>query len=275
MTSAALLAGCSTGLAVTFAGGARSAARRRLRPARSLLPDSVLPESVAALPQEPTGRSALLACAVAVVAIVVTLGWAPVLFGAAPTALVVVRGRWRADVTARREAARCAGQLPRAADLVAACLDAGATPADALDIVRQHVGDPLAARLAPAAGALRAGADPLAAYADPLRAGADQLPAHAGKLAMRWVARSREDPARSLVRALARAIDSGAPVAATVAAVADEERRRQRWSAEAAARRAGVLAVGPLVVCFLPAFVLLGVVPVILGIASDVLGGLR
>jgi pilus assembly protein TadC len=77
-----------------------------------------------------------------------------------------------------------------------------------------------------------------------------------------------------LVRALGRALDSGAPVATTVAAVADEQRRRRRWAAEAAARRAGVLAVAPLALCFLPAFVLLGVVPVVLSIAADVLGGL-
>ena len=78
----------------------------------------------------------------------------------------------------------------------------------------------------------------------------------------------------ALVVALARAMESGAPWADTVAAVADDQRRRRRWSAEAAARRAGVLAVGPLVICFLPAFVLLGVVPVVLGIAAEVLGDL-
>jgi pilus assembly protein TadC len=69
-------------------------------------------------------------------------------------------------------------------------------------------------------------------------------------------------------------MDSGAPLADMVAAVADDQRRRRRWSAEAAARRAGVQAVGPLVLCFLPAFVLLGVVPVVLSIAAEVLGGL-
>ena len=107
-------------------------------------------------------------------------------------------------------------------------------------------------RLAPVAGALRSGVDPLGAYGD----------------------YGRNDPVRGLVAALARAMVSGAPLAETVAAVADDQRRRRRWSAEAAAHRAGVHAVGPLVVCFLPAFVLLGVVPVVLGIAAEVLGGL-
>jgi pilus assembly protein TadC len=256
MTSAAVLAGCSAGLAVALAGGARNVARLRLRNARSVL----LPEPVAVRAPEGSGRITLLFCSAAIATILMTLGWAPVLLGAAPMAVVMLGRRLRANALAREEAALCAGQLPRAADLVAACLDAGATPGDALDIVRRHVGDPLAARLVPAAGALRVGADPLQAYAE-----------HVGA---RRAARGHDDPARVLVRALARAMDSGAPVSATVAAVADEQRRRQRWAAEAAARRAGVLAVGPLALCFLPAFVLLGVVPVIVGVATHVLGGL-
>jgi pilus assembly protein TadC len=78
-----------------------------------------------------------------------------------------------------------------------------------------------------------------------------------------------------LARAFIRSDSTGAPIAETVTAVADDQRLAARWSAEAAARRAGVLAVGPLALCFLPAFVLTGVVPVIVAVASDVLEGLR
>ena len=56
--------------------------------------------------------------------------------------------------------------------------------------------------------------------------------------------------------------------------LADDERDRARWAAEAAAQRAGVRAIGPLVVCFLPAFVLVGVVPVVGGIAGQVVADL-
>jgi pilus assembly protein TadC len=56
-----------------------------------------------------------------------------------------------------------------------------------------------------------------------------------------------------------------------MSAVADEQRRVRRWQAEAAARKAGVLAVAPLVLCFLPAFILIGVVPVIVGVATEAL----
>lgn len=40
------------------------------------------------------------------------------------------------------------------------------------------------------------------------------------------------------------------------------------------ARRAGVLAVTPLVICFPPAFLLFGVVPAIVGLAAPLLAGL-
>jgi pilus assembly protein TadC len=72
-------------------------------------------------------------------------------------------------------------------------------------------------------------------------------------------------------RALARAADGGAPVAAAVSRLAAEARADARARGEQAARRVGVLAVAPLGLCFLPAFVLLGVVPVIVGLAGPLL----
>jgi pilus assembly protein TadC len=274
VTSAAVLAACTAGLAVALAGDGRDAARRRLRGVgRSH-------QGGRRRTPETAGAATLLSCGLALAAVLWTLGGVPAVLGAAPAALVMSARPLRARAVARRTAARCAAQLPRAADLVAACLEAGATPADALDVVREHLGGPLAVALGSAAGALRAGADPLQAYAGAAApegntGGGDDRAENRGH-GPAWRGRTREtdDPARLLVRALGRALDSGAPVATTVAAVADEQRRRRRWAAEAAARRAGVLAVAPLALCFLPAFVLLGVVPVVLSIAADVLGGL-
>jgi pilus assembly protein TadC len=181
-----------------------------------------------------------------------SFGRDPVLAALAPMLFLLARRRWAARSAALREHREVAAALPRFADLVAARLESGAAPADALDVVRRHLEGPLADRLAPVVGALRSGIDPLTVY----------------------VGHGRDDPLGSLVVALARAIDSGAPLADLVAAVADDQRRRRRWAAEAAARRAGVQAVGPLVLCFLPAFVLLGVVPVVLSIAAEVLADL-
>ena len=55
-------------------------------------------------------------------------------------------------------------------------------------------------------------------------------------------------------------------------ALAAESRASARAETEAAVRRAGVWVLAPLGACFLPAFVCLGVVPMVLGIAGDVFG---
>lgn len=79
-------------------------------------------------------------------------------------------------------------------------------------------------------------------------------------------------PLAPAARALSRAADGGAPVAAAVARLAAEARLDARARGEQAARRVGVVAVAPLGLCFLPAFVLLGVVPVVVGLAAPLLG---
>jgi pilus assembly protein TadC len=168
-------------------------------------------------------------------------------------ASVLWLSRQRSAAAARRRAEVVAAELPPAADLLATCLIAGATPADALQTVAEATHGPLADRLRQVAGALRLGAEPADA----------------------WGAVTRADPVAPLARAFIRSDATGAPIAETVTAVADDQRRVARWTAEAAARRAGVMAVGPLALCFLPAFILTGVVPVIVAVASDVLDGLR
>lgn len=251
-TETVLAAGCA-GLAVVVLGAPRAAARSRLQasaPARGGRRSRSRWLAVARVG----------ACAAGLLLAHRLLGGQLLLAGLAPAGLVALLRRSRARAARRRDRAAVAAELPRFADLLAGCLDAGAAPADALDVVRANVGGAVSARLASTAVALRAGADPLAAYAAGLsaRGGPDG-----------------DDPVRDVVRALSHALQSGAPLAASVAAVGREQRRRTRWAAEAAARRAGVLAVGPLVVCFLPAFVLLGVLPVVIGVAGAVLGDLR
>ncbi len=63
---------------------------------------------------------------------------------------------------------------------------------------------------------------------------------------------------------------SGAALAAGVADLAEQSRQEAAHSAVAAAERAGVVIAGPLGLCFLPAFVFLGIVPVIAGLAGQV-----
>ena len=73
---------------------------------------------------------------------------------------------------------------------------------------------------------------------------------------------------------MARAGEGGAPVAAAVARLAAEAREQARGRGVRRAERAGVLAVAPLGLCFLPAFVLLGVVPVVAGLVGPLLASL-
>lgn len=198
-------------------------------------------------------RRAWLLVAVMVVGLtVVAGGLAAVICGVAATALVLPVHRRRA--VAARTSAALARDVTRAAGLLAACLEAGAAPSEAVLAVAGVQDGPGAQLLRQAGCALRLGVDPATAWAP--------ATAHGG-------------PAGRLGRAFVRAAESGAPLAATVAALADDERERARWAAEAAARRAGVRAIGPLAACFLPAFLLLGVVPVVASVAADVLGGFR
>ena len=148
---------------------------------------------------------------------------------AVAAAALFVPSRRRATAAARRDS-RVARDLPRVADLMATCLEAGLAPADAVVLVCDVVGGPVRDTLLPVAAAIRVGLDPEAAWAG-------------------LAATGPGDAVRRVARALARAAATGAPLAETLATVADDERERLRWVAEAAARRAGVLAVGPLAAC--------------------------
>jgi pilus assembly protein TadC len=69
---------------------------------------------------------------------------------------------------------------------------------------------------------------------------------------------------------MARAQRSGAPVVAAVERLSDELARRSRAEVEDRARAVGVRAAVPLGVCLLPAFLLLGIVPLVVGLARSI-----
>lgn len=71
------------------------------------------------------------------------------------------------------------------------------------------------------------------------------------------------DPVRPLIRVLVSAERYGTPLADALQQVAVDVRTARRRHAETTARRLPVLLLFPLVVCVLPAFVLLTVVPVL------------
>lgn len=111
--------------------------------------------------------------------------------------------------------------------------------------------------LAVAAGG---GGSPEAARATVLRALADRgLPAPSGEHAA--------DDALSRLVALSRA--SGAPLAALARAEASEARAAERARARRSAEELAVRLMLPLGVCVLPSFLLLGVVPMLVGLLSS------
>jgi pilus assembly protein TadC len=92
--------------------------------------------------------------------------------------------------------------------------------------------------------------------------------------AMAWAnsASMADSHVDALLRLARRSASSGAALAQGVAELADQSRHEAADAASAAAERASVLIAGPLGLCYLPAFVCLGIVPVVAGLAGDVLG---
>lgn len=247
MTSGWIAVGLAAAAGFHLAG-APIAATRRLRPGLRAVPR---PGSSRGLPYWLRRRAPPLAVLAIIVLLLTGHGLPAALLASTAAAVLVPEHRQR--MAAVRRDSRVARDLPRMADLLAGVLEAGAAPHDALALVCDVVGGPLRADLLPVATSLRLGTDPDVAWSALVHG---------------------PGPVARLGRAMSRASVTGAPLAATIAGVAHDERERSRWEAEAAARRAGVRAVGPLAACFLPAFLLLGVVPVVAGVAGQVLGDL-
>lgn len=88
-----------------------------------------------------------------------------------------------------------------------------------------------------------------------------------------WAPVAENAEIESLARMARRSARSGASLADGISDLATERRLHAEDEAAAAAERAGVMISGPLGLCFLPAFVCLGIVPVVIGLAGSVLGG--
>lgn len=135
-------------------------------------------------------------------------------------------------------------------DLLAACLRSGLPTASAAGAVAEQAPEPLAEALRRAANLLALGAEPDIAW--------QQTGTHADTEALSRIAR--------------RSARSGSALADGLAELAAEHRSTVEDRGAAAAERAGVLISGPLGLCFLPAFLCLGIVPVVIGLAGRVLG---
>lgn len=139
-------------------------------------------------------------------------------------------------------------------DVLAVCLGAGMAVSAAAAAAAPSAPPTLGRVLRRAASLLALGADPAVAWSIPPGP------------------RQAADPQiDALLRLARRSASSGAALAGAVGELAEESRNDAAHAATAAAERAGVLIAGPLGLCFLPAFVCLGIVPVVAGLAGDVL----
>nr|WP_238342439.1 type II secretion system F family protein [Actinopolymorpha rutila] len=189
-------------------------------------------------------RSRMLAAALAGCAAVVVVGGVPGLVLGAVVAFAVpwVLGRLEPrDVRRRRE--QLAADLPFVADLLSGCLRAGSSPQRAVEVIAAELEGPTGSALGQVATAFRLGADARTAWS--------------GFLA--------EEGLASFGRAMVRVWDSGAPLASTLDRLADDARAALRARNDQRARTVGVRAAAPLGLCFLPAFVLVGIVPLVAG----------
>ncbi len=135
-------------------------------------------------------------------------------------------------------------------DLLGACLRAGLPVSAAITAMASTAPKPMADTLSRVADLLTLGADPDAA----------------------WSEAALDPDTEALARMARRSARSGSSLSSSMAELAERSRGDAEDLAAAAAERAGVLISGPLGLCFLPAFIALGIVPVVIGLATTVLG---
>ncbi|WP_016698658.1 type II secretion system F family protein [Actinoalloteichus spitiensis] len=199
-----------------------------------------------------TDRRVPRAGAAAVLGFLLTEGPTALVVGAVAAVLTVLLDGW----CARRRGSRPPDPATLAAtwDLLAACLRAGMSPPAAVRVASDELERHSDCR----------------AVARPLRLAADLL-ARGEDAAAAWAPARAQPELRELATAVRRSASGGAALAETADRLARESRAAALDAAEADAQRAGVLVAAPLALCFLPAFLLLGVAPVLVGLATDVL----
>jgi Flp pilus assembly protein TadB len=137
--------------------------------------------------------------------------------------------------------------LPLTLDLVAVVLRAGRPGAQAVELALDGASEQVATVLTQVAALLRLGADPEEA----------------------WRPAAAHPSLAPVAAAARRSSASGAKLAAAFEECAAQLRRDGATEAHGRAARAGVLTLLPLGLCFLPAFVCIGIVPVVVGVARS------
>jgi Type II secretion system (T2SS), protein F len=134
-------------------------------------------------------------------------------------------------------------------ELLAVCLQAGMPVASAVGAAADPLGGPAGTALRRVAGLLELGADPVDA----------------------WKPAIRQPALATFARAAGRSAGTGAALAEVARSEGARIRAELIDTAQARAQRAAVLITGPLGLCFLPAFLALGIAPVVIGLAEEAL----
>jgi tight adherence protein C len=184
-----------------------------------------------------TGRT------ITALAVLFALIWPP--FAVLPPAVSAVARRWQPLRQARADRAAITASLPDATDLLLVAIHAGLTPELALKQLSTYLDGPLQRSTEEVFARLDSGER----FGDALDALVEGL----------------GEPARPLVAALAGSERYGLPLGPALDVVATISRDHRRRAAETAARKLPVRLSFPLVVCILPAFIVLTVVPAIFG----------
>ncbi len=148
---------------------------------------------------------------------------------------------------ARRRAAAIEADLPGALDLLVAGFVAGLSPGPALALVAEALPGDVGDEFAAIRRRLDLGTDP----------------------ATVWSELSSHPQLGPLGRALGRAHGRGASVVIATERLAEELREQAGARVEGQARSVSTRAAAPLGACFLPAFVLLAIVPLVAGLLRD------
>lgn len=246
LSAAALVATMSAALAAACAVGP-TAHTRLSRVAPSWRPGRARTGS-APRTSRPAVPPRALACALGGLGVAALVeGGAGLLAGA-----VAAAGAWMAigrlePAAHRRRREALLAALPLGVDLLSACLSAGRPPADSVRVVAQAMHGPLGEELTVLAARLSLGADPVGV----------------------WRGVDAAHPLAPLARVMARSLETGAPASEGLTRLADDLRREQRSAVDKAARSVGVRATAPLGLCFLPAFVLIGIVPAVVSVFAS------
>ena len=158
-----------------------------------------------------------------------------------------LRSREPAEVLRERE--ESLADMPLGLDLLAAALKGGGAVDGSITAVADALGGPLGERLHRTARSLRLGAEPAEA----------------------WAHLSGVPQAERLITAAVRSSASGGALSGALERLSGDLRADRAVAMEAAAQRAAVLIVLPLGLCFLPAFLLAGLAPVLFGLLRGLL----